>query len=139
MLVEGALIYSIFRFRSTGSDDSLPKQVHGNTKLEIIWTIVPVIILIAVAVPTIKVIYDQNGPPDDQGPVLEITVRAHQWWWEIEYPGEDGVTANEIRIPVGQWVNFTLVSDDVSRSIWVPHLAGQVDTSPGDIRLPALG
>ena len=138
VLVEGALIYSIFRFRSKGSDDSLPKQVHGNTKLEIIWTIVPVIILIAVAVPTIKVIYDQNGPPDDQGPVLEITVRAHQWWWEIEYPGEDVVTANEIRIPVGQWVNFTLFSDDVIHSFWVPKLAGKLDIIPGDIRQLAM-
>ena len=137
-LVEGALIYSIIKFRRRGSDDSLPDQIHGNTRLEVIWTIIPVLILIAIAVPTVKVIYDQNGPPSDEGPVLDINVRAHQWWWEIEYPGEDVVTANEIHIPVGQWVNFTMHSDDVLHSFWVPKLAGKLDIVPGDVRELAM-
>ena len=138
VLVEGALIYSIIRFRRRGSDDSLPVQVHGNTKLEVIWTIVPVFILVAIAIPTIQVIYEQREPPTDQGPVLEIKVRAHQWWWEIEYSCEDLVTAYEIRIPVDQWVNFTLNSDDVIHSFWVPKLAGKVDIIPGDVRQLAM-
>ncbi|MDA1258014.1 MAG: cytochrome c oxidase subunit II [Chloroflexi bacterium] len=139
VLVEGALIYSVIRFRRRGNDDgSLPAQIHGNNKLEVIWTIVPVIILAAIAVPTIITIYDQDGPPSDQGPVLDVTVRAHQWWWEVEYPGEDVVTANEIHIPVGQWVNFTLHSDDVLHSFWVPKLAGKLDIIPGDVRELAM-
>ncbi|HCV28557.1 MAG TPA: cytochrome c oxidase subunit II [Dehalococcoidia bacterium] len=138
VLVEGALIYSIVKFRRRGSDDSLPDQTHGNNKLEVIWTIIPVLILIAIAVPTVKIIYDQDGWPTDQGPVLEVKVRAHQWWWEIEYPGEDVVTANEIRIPVGQWVNFSMHSDDVIHSFWVPKLAGKMDIVPGDVRELAM-
>ena len=137
-LVEGALIYSILKFRRRGSDDSIPAQTHGNNKLEVIWTIIPVLILIAIAIPTVKVIYDQDGPPSDQGPVLEINVRAHQWWWEIEYPGQDVVTANEIQIPVGQWVNFVMNSDDVIHSFWVPKLAGKLDIIPGDVRELAM-
>ena len=138
VLVEGALIYSIVKFRRRGSDDCLPDQTHGNNKLEVIWTIIPVLILIAIAVPTVKIIYDQDGWPTDQGPVLEVKVRAHQWWWEIEYPGEDVVTANEIRIPVGQWVNFSMHSDDVIHSFWVPKLAGKMDIVPGDVRELAM-
>ena len=139
VLVEGALIYSILKFRRRGSsDDSLPEQIHGNNKLEIIWTIIPVFILIAIAIPTIKTIYDHDGPPSDQGPVLEVNVRAHQWWWEIDYPGEDVVTSNEIHIPVGQWVNFTMHSDDVIHSFWVPKLAGKLDIIPGDVRQLAM-
>ena len=139
VLVEGALIYSILKFRRRGSsDDSLPAQIHGNNKLEIIWTIIPVFILIAIAIPTIKTIYDHNGPPSDEGPVLEVNVRAHQWWWEIDYPGEDVVTSNEIHIPVGQWVNFTMHSDDVIHSFWVPKLAGKLDIIPGDVRQLAM-
>ena len=139
VLVEGALIYSILKFRRReSSDDSLPAQIHGNNKLEIIWTIIPVFILIAIAIPTIKTIYDHNGPPSDEGPVLEINVRAHQWWWEIDYPGEDVVTSNEIHIPVGQWVNFTMHSDDVIHSFWVPKLAGKLDIIPGDVRQLAM-
>ncbi|MDP6823219.1 MAG: cytochrome c oxidase subunit II [Dehalococcoidia bacterium] len=138
VLVEGALIYSIIRFRRRGSDDSLPDQTHGNNKLEVIWTAIPVLILIAIAIPTVKIIYDQDGPPPDQGPVLDIKVRAHQWWWEVEYPGEDVVTANEIHIPIGQWVNFTMHSDDVIHSFWVPKLAGKMDIVPGDVRQLAM-
>jgi cytochrome c oxidase subunit 2 len=134
VLVQGALIYSVLKFRRRGSDDSLPAQIHGNTKLEIIWTIIPVFILIAIAIPTVKIIYDHEEPPTNEGPVLDISIRAHQWWWEIEYPGEDVVTSNEIHIPVGQWVNFTMHSDDVIHSFWVPKLAGKLDIVPGDVR-----
>lgn len=137
-LVEGALIYSIMKFRRRAGDDSIPAQTHGNNKLEVIWTVIPVLILIAIAVPTVKIIYDQDGPPSDQGPVLDINVRAHQWWWEVEYTGQDVVTANEIQIPVGQWVNFTMHSDDVIHSFWVPKLAGKLDIIPGDVRQLAM-
>jgi len=66
---------------------------------------------------------------------LTIEVTAHQWWWELKYPGESPaqvmVTANEIHIPVGEPVRLKLDSDDVIHSFWIPQLAGKTDVIPG--------
>jgi len=103
VLVQGALIFALLNFRRKeypipGSDFKLPdippKQVHGNTKLEILWTIIPTLILLAIAVPTVQTIYSTYEPPENSDP-LEIVAMGHQWWWEFRYPDEGIVTANE--------------------------------------------
>ena len=83
ILVEGALLYAIFRFRGR-PDDPEPRQIHGNTTIEIIWTVIPALILAAIAVPTVKGIFLVNATPT--GNLLEVEVVGHQWWWEFRYP-----------------------------------------------------
>lgn len=129
VVVEGLIIYAVWRYRRR--DDSMPKQVHGNTKLEIAWTIIPSIIIAAIAVPTIIGIWEQQrGAPDDMGEVLEVEAIGHRWWFEFRYPAQEVVTANEMHIPIGRPVNVALFSQDVIHSFWVPRLAGKVDMVP---------
>jgi cytochrome c oxidase subunit 2 len=132
ILVEGALVFAAIRFRRRGPDD-LPVQVHGNTRLEIVWTILPALLLAGIAVPTVGTIFELSRIPEN---AMEVTVTAHQWWWEVRYPTEDPevVTANEIHIPMGRPVSFTLESEDVIHSFWVPTLGGKQDLVPGDTR-----
>lgn len=129
-LVEGALLFAIIRFRRK-SETEAPVQVHHNTRLEIAWTIVPFLLLAGLAVPTVAAIYDVSREPT--GDKLEVTVRAHQWWWEYDYPGLGVVTANELHIPVGKPVVLSLNSDNVIHSFWVPKLAGKQDVVPGRV------
>lgn len=143
VLVQGALIFAVLNFRRKenpipGSDFKLPdippRQVHGNTKLEILWTIIPALILIVIAVPTVQIIYSTYEPPKDSDP-LEVIAMGHQWWWEFRYPDEGIVTANELRVPTDRPVRVTLQSQDVIHSFWVPHLAGKKDVVPGNTNL----
>jgi cytochrome c oxidase subunit 2 len=129
VLVEGALIYTIWRFRRRSAADK-PRQVHGNTRLEIAWTIIPALLLAGVAVPTVGTIFDLAEAPEG---AMRIEVRGHQWWWEIRYPDFQLVTANEVHIPTGEQVVMEMTSDDVIHSFSVPRLAGKQDVVPGRI------
>jgi cytochrome c oxidase subunit 2 len=136
--VEAALVYSIIRFRKRKDDDTEPKQVHGNTRLEIVWTIIPAVILAFVAVPTLRVHFDLREPATGSD-VVQVEVTGHQWWWEFTYPeiiGPDGrplITANELHIPAGKTTNLILTSADVIHSFWVPPLNGKRDLVPGQL------
>ncbi len=128
VIVEGVLIFAIVRYRARPGQGR-PAQIHGNTRLEIAWTIAPALILAVIAVPTIGTIFrTYSGPPAD---ALQIRVIGHQWWWEAQYVNEKVVTANEIHIPVGRPVALQLQSADVIHSFWVPKLAGKRDVVPG--------
>ena len=127
VLVEGALVYALLRYRRRPGQEGLPSQSHGSTPLEITWTIIPAVLLAGIAVPTVdRIRYLSDTPPDP----LEVTVTAQQWWWGFEYPGADVVTADEMYIPVGRPVKVTLQSADVIHSFWVPQLAGKTDVIP---------
>jgi len=128
VLVEGALLYAIFRFRGR-PDDPEPAQIHGNTTIEIIWTLIPALILAAIAVPTVKGIFLTNASPT--GDVLKIEVIGHQWWWEFRYPDANVTTANELHVPVGRTVELLQHSADVIHSFWPPRFAGKRDVFPG--------
>jgi cytochrome c oxidase subunit 2 len=127
LLVEGLILFAVLRFRARpGSPD--PEQIHGNTRLEVGWTLLPALILLAVAVPTIKTIFDIARKPAD---ALNVTVTAHQFWWEMRYDDLGVVTANELRMPTGKPVEITLKGVDVIHSFWVPALGGKTDVVPG--------
>jgi cytochrome c oxidase subunit 2 len=131
--VEGLLIYAVWRFRRR-SDADAPKQIHGNTRLEIFWTVLPAMLLAGIGVPTVLTIFDVAEKP--VGPdVVHVKVTGHQWWWEYEYLGLPGgqtvKTANELVIPTGRWVSLDITSVDVIHSFWVPKLAGKQDAIPG--------
>jgi cytochrome c oxidase subunit 2 len=125
VITEAVLIYTIVRFRKR-PDSPAPRMIHGNTALEITWTLVPVVILALIAVPTVRTIFaTQRRAPAD---ALTIEVYGHQWWWEFRYPQYGGfATANEIYIPKGRAVNFVLRTKDVLHSFWVPQLGGKRD------------
>jgi cytochrome c oxidase subunit 2 len=138
VIVESALFYTIFRWRARKGDDTEPVQVHGNTRLEIVWTIIPVVLLAFVAVPMVKGVFDVRAIAKGDN-VLQVQVTGHQWWWEFEYmnpPGGNGqtiVTANELVIPEDTEVNLTMTSADVIHSFWVPTLNGKRDVVPNRI------
>jgi cytochrome c oxidase subunit II len=132
VLVTGALLYSIVRFRAR-PDSPVPRQIAGNSVLEIVWTVVPSFVLFIVLVATI---YTLLGLGQPSGPALSVNVIGHQWWWEFQYPaGQNGisstiVTADELHIPANTVVHFNLISDNVIHSFWVPQLGGKTDVIP---------
>ena len=132
-LVEGALIYATFRFRRKRNEQREVQQVHGNARLEILWTIIPVVILAAIAVPTVSTIFDMRRTPDPAENALVVNVIGHQWWWEFEYPEYGIETANEMHIPIGRTVYLNITSADVIHSFWVPQLNGKRDAVPGRV------
>ncbi|MEE9199452.1 MAG: cytochrome c oxidase subunit II [Dehalococcoidia bacterium] len=129
VVVEAVLIYSAFRYRRRPGQ-GIPSQVHGNTKLEVAWTIAPALVLIGIAVPTLIVIFDTSTGGGPDLPREKVEVIAHQWWWEFRYPEYGVWTANELHVPVGKRIDLTLTSDDVIHSFWVPRLAGKTDVIP---------
>jgi cytochrome c oxidase subunit 2 len=124
ILVETFLIYVILRYRRREGQPA-PKHVHGNTTLEIAWTLAPAVILAIIAVPTVKTIFDTQRPAPANA--LTVEVIGHQWWWEFRYPQYSVVTANELYLPVGRTANFVLKTQDVLHSFWIPQLGGKRD------------
>ena len=122
--VELALVYTIFRFRRRPGAGT-PKQIHGNTALEITWTAIPAVILVFIAIPTVRTIFktQAKAAPD----ALQVEVIGHQWWWEFKYPQYGITTANELYLPAGRTVNFQLKTVDVLHSFWIPQLGGKRD------------
>ncbi len=109
------------------SPDETPKMIHGNTALEILWTIIPLgIVMTIFAWGTI--LYFQNmRPPAD---AVEMYVVAKQWMWKIQHP-EGKREINELHIPVGQAVKLTMTSEDVIHSFYVPAFRTKMDVLPG--------
>ena len=124
ILVEGVLVYVVFKYRRR-ENQGTPPQTHGSTKLEIAWTLIPAVILVFIAVPTVKTIFITQAQAAPGS--LNIDVTGHQWWWEFRYPEYGVTTANEIYLPVGRTVNFRLRSADVIHSFWTPQLGGKRD------------
>ena len=122
--VEVALFYVIVKFRRR-PDSPQPKPVHGSTTLEITWTIIPALVLIIVAIPTVRTIFrtQAKAAPD----ALQVEAIGHQWWWEFRYPQYNISTANELYLPIGRTVSFQLKTVDVLHSFWIPAMGGKRD------------
>lgn len=136
-IVQGLIIYAVVKFRDKGGDD-LPEQVHGNTRLELVWTLIPALILAGIAVPTVQTVFDLAEEDPD---AIVIEVIGHRWWWEYVYVDNGGiVTANELVIPEDTPITLKMRSEEagspenaVLHSYWVPALAGKQDVAPGRI------
>src|SRR5918993_5312975 len=134
VIVEGLLIYTVIRFRAKPGQRA-PKHVHGNTTLEILWTVIPAVVLMFIAVPTVRTIFRTQAKA--VASALQVEVVGHQWWWEFRYPQyttrnaqgklDTLTTANELYLPVGRTVNFSLRTADVLHSFWIPRLGGKRD------------
>jgi len=122
--------YILFRFRYR-PDSPQPKQVHGNTTLEIAWTLIPAILISIITVPTVQTIFfTYREAPED---AITIDVRGLQWWWEFRYPvagGDTVITANEVHVPVGRAVHLRMSAVDVIHSFWIPQMGGKRDVIP---------
>jgi cytochrome c oxidase subunit 2 len=134
IFVEFLLVLTLIKYRKRPGQPE-PKHVHGNTTMEIAWTVTPLLILVLIAIPTVRVIFKTQAKA--RADALQVEVIGHQWWWEFRYPqytttGTNGrvdtvVTANELYLPIGKTVNFTLKSRDVIHSFWIPALGGKRD------------
>ena len=132
VLVETALLVFIIRFRrgKRGRDQEAP-QIHGATKLETSFTIVPVLILFGImAVVFVKLPTIKDVPSARAANELKIKVVGHQYYWEFQYPNGQ-VAMQHMVVPVNRVVTLDVVSSDVAHSWWVPALGGKIDAIPG--------
>ena len=126
--------YAVVKFRRRTSDDGRePPQVYGSNQVEIAWTVIPVLIVVALFMATARVIADVQKVPSTNA--IEVVAIGHQFWWEYRYPGLNVVTANELHVPVSDTDHPTptlikLLSADTDHSFWVPRLAGKTDLIP---------
>lgn len=122
--------------RSKVGEHVIPKQVEGSHTLEVIWTVIPIILLIIIAVPVVTATYkfadvaamdevDENG----EKTALTVNVTAKLYWWEFEYPNQGIITAQELVVPTGEKVYFNLKAADVKHSFWIPAVGGKMDTN----------
>ena len=135
VVVFSLLAYSVVKFRKrTGDDGREPPQVYGSNQVEIAWTVIPVLIVVALFMATARVIASvQRGMQSTNA--IGVVVIGHQFWWEYRYPGLGIVTANELHVPVSDPDHPTptfikLLSADTDHSFWVPRLAGKTDLIP---------
>src|SRR5206468_10924069 len=118
VIVTGAIIYAIFRFRGRAGESD-PKQIPGNRKVEIAWTIIPFLIVILLLVMTLNAM---NRADPLSAPPPDLVITGHQFWWQVDYPNSGVITANEIHIPAGKPLSVRLESKDVLHEFWVPTL-----------------
>ncbi len=137
MIVAGLICVALWRFRARAA---LPAQNFGSEKEEIAWLVGPVIIVLWILAGTVQLILSFNAAPPlyaapgattEHDGVVDLVVTGHQWWWEVEYPGTDIVSANEVHIPTGQKLRVQLHSGDVIHCFWVAQLARKMDAIPG--------
>lgn len=127
-IVSGLVIYIIIRYRRRPGAGE-PRQVAGNRLVEIIWTVIPSLIILAIFIFTF--ITMNRVQPPTQGVPPDLVVTAHQWWWAVRYPKSGAVTANEIHIPVEKRLLLRVESADVIHDFAVPQLTREIDAIPG--------
>ncbi|CDQ40239.1 MULTISPECIES: cytochrome c oxidase subunit II [Virgibacillus] len=123
-------VITLVRFRKKkGQEDFVPKQVEGNKTLETVWTVIPIILVLVLAVPTVAATFDladESGAKDG----INIDVTGNQYWWHFSYAGEEIQTSQDLYIPTGEKVYLNMQSSDVIHSLWVPSISGKMDVSP---------
>ncbi len=130
VLVTVITLFTVFlvKYREQpGQTNRNPSQEAGNKKLEIIWTIIPILILTLLAIPTVQDTYKLADEPKEAEGTITVKVIAHQYWWEFEYPDFGITTAEILHVPVDKNVVIELTSADTIHSFWVPQLAGKQD------------
>lgn len=136
VVVLSVVAFVTWRFRDRGQP--VPEQTHGNPKLEIALTILPALILAGVAIPSVATLMDLNETADTE---CIVNVTGQQWWWEMDYPVQDGcggvespiITSGQMVIPTGTKVLIRGTSRDVIHSFWIPKLNGKRDMVPGRV------
>jgi cytochrome c oxidase subunit 2 len=132
LIIESALILFVVRYRRrrTAPEHVEGPQIHGNTRVEIIWTVIPTLALAAIAAFTFLKVTDVQATPDGGEGDVVVEVSAHQFYWQYRY--ENGALSfDTLYLPVDRTVTLVLRSADVNHSWWVPELTGKRDAIPG--------
>lgn len=129
LLVEGALVYAVIRFRRRAGDESEGPAIHGNNTLEVVWTLIPAIIVVIISVYSYQVLTQIERPVKSP---LVVRVIGQQFIWTFEYP-DSGVNSTSLHIPVDRPVQFQIESKDVIHSFWIPGFRIKRDATPGQI------
>ncbi len=127
LIVTGLVTYFLIRFRKKGEEE--PRQIYGNTKLEWLWTLLPLALVCYFFVATLHVMAISDPPTRNHSPQMLIV--GHQWWWEVHYLKSGVVTANDVHFPVGKKVLVEFKSADVIHDWWVPEIGRKIDLIPG--------
>jgi cytochrome c oxidase subunit II len=127
-IVVAVLLYSVLRFRAAPDDDSDGPPIHGHTGLEIVWTLIPTVLVTAIGIFSAIVLARDDALGKN---VLNINVSAEQFAWSFEYPDSGKLTTGTLRVPVNRSVLLHLTSKDVIHSFWVPEFGQKQDTVPG--------
>ncbi|HET7571742.1 MAG TPA: cytochrome c oxidase subunit II [Gaiellaceae bacterium] len=132
VLVETLLVVFVWKYRSRGRGrDVEGAQVHGHTRLELLWTAFPVVVLAVIAAFVFyKLPGISNVPAASAGNRVDVTVEGHQFYWLYRYPN-GAVSINDLHVPVGAVTDVKIVSADVAHSFWIPQLGGKTDAIPG--------
>jgi cytochrome c oxidase subunit 2 len=136
--VSALLVYAIVAFKRRPSDDDTePAQVYGSNQVEIAWTVIPILIVVALFLASARVITSMQNADRPESTVDVIAI-GHQFWWEYRYPALGVVTANELHIPVSNPARptptfITLLSADTDHSFWIPRLGGKTDLIPNRV------
>lgn len=120
--------YSIWRYRAKPGDESDGEPIHGNTKLEIAWTVIPTVIVVFGAIYSWVILDDIEAEAADR---MRIDVTAQQWAWRFDYP-EENKTSTDLHVPVGQQLELKLTSLDVIHAFWVPEWRIKRDLVPAE-------
>ncbi|UOQ46422.1 cytochrome aa3 quinol oxidase subunit II [Halobacillus salinarum] len=133
MLIIVAAVFVLFtimlvKYRERKKDDGRdPEEIEGNTWLEILWTAIPIVIVILLAWPTVTTIYSLEKVPEsstDKDPLV-IRATSADWKWFFSYPEQGIETVNYLHIPEDRAVKFVLTSADSMAALWIPQLGGQ--------------
>jgi cytochrome c oxidase subunit 2 len=127
-LVTAVVLYSVWKWRVPDDDDEDGPPIHGHTGLEILWTAVPAVLVVAIGIFS-AVVLAQNGEAGDNP--MEVEALGQQFAWKFTYGDHDDLTSGELVLPVGQEVRFTMRSVDVIHSFWVPNFGQKMDAVPG--------
>lgn len=129
LVVEGALVYAVLRFRRKPEDKADAPAIYGNNTVELIWTIIPAFIVIFIGVYSFQILTKIEAPGTDE---LVVEVTGQQFVWTFRYPEYDRTT-QELRLPLGRPVRFEITSRDVIHSFWVPAFRAKRDATPGQV------
>jgi len=131
--VEGFVLYAVFRYRRKPGDDVLPEQLHGNNTIEVIWTLIPTVIVFMLFGFSMLTLGEVEARVDEPG--VTIQVDGFQWQWTFRYPDDVSVTGSAaeppvLAVPVGEPVRLVLNSLDVNHSFFVPQFLIKRDLIP---------
>jgi cytochrome c oxidase subunit II len=129
-IVVAVLGYAIIRFRAAPDDDSDGPPIHGHTGLEIVWTLIPTVLVTAIGILSAIVLARDDALGKN---VLRVDVSSQQFAWSFSYPESGKITSGTLRLPVDRSVQLVLTSKDVLHSFWVPEFGQKQDTVPGQV------
>ena len=127
-LVSAVIVFSVWKFRVPLDDDRDGPPIHGHTGLEIVWTAVPALLVIAIGIVS-AVVLAKNGQAGNN--VLHVNVTGQQFAWKFSYPDNGNFTTGQLFLPARQQTKFNITSVDVIHSFWVPQWGQKQDAVPG--------